>query len=135
MKVIWLLLFMTTALFGCTEHTAFADRVAQAKAYEESEELRSFFSGYWRQIEAHSNTALEQCFPLDKVKYEHATLVADLLPDRSLSNIQVRPNDQMTQCFATHFAAAPFPPPPQSLGPSGLPIRAEIALQPSRSAP
>lgn len=128
-------IFFSLALIGCTEQMTFDDRVAQAKAYEDSAVLKLYFENYWRKIESHANAALEHCFPLDKVHYNRATLVADLLPNRTLSNIQVKPNDQMTRCFAKDFSGSPFPALPPSFSGEALPIRAEIALHGSRRAP
>ena len=135
MRLAWLFVATVLLLLGCTRQPTFAERVERAKAHEESAALKDYFEDYWRRIELHSNSALEQCFPLDKVRYKHATLVADLMPNRRLSNIQLNPDDRMTQCFATKFAASPFPAPPPSFGPGGLPVRAEVALHPSKGAP
>ena len=123
------LLLLTSSVASAGE--AFEERVQRAKVVEESPEGKEYQQVLWKQIGDYTTTVMQQCFPKGiKADPDFFTLVGDVMPNRSLSNVELRPSTKMSECFAEGFGHAPFPKPPASFGEKGIPIEIEIKITP-----
>lgn len=110
---------------------SFEERVSRAKHAEESVVGKVYVQSMWNQVGADSSTAMHACFRHDSQPDTSAfVLVANVLPDRTLADAEVRPATPMTVCYAGRFAHAPFPAPPDIFGDSGIPIVIEMNIRP-----
>jgi hypothetical protein len=127
-KALLFSLLVTTAVDAAD---SFSARVQRAKAIEDSAEGQSFQKVLWGQAGDHTAQTMRHCFPKGvKADTSSFTLVANLVPGRRLANLEVRPETQMSRCFADGFSKAPFPEPPESFGSEGLPLIIEMKIKP-----
>jgi hypothetical protein len=127
----WALLFLLLVTAAVDAADSFSARAQRAKAIEESAEGQSFQKVLWGQAGDHSAKAMQHCFPKGVTADTNSfTLVANLIPGRTLANVEVRPRTKMAQCFADGFSKAPFPEPPQGFGSEGLPLVIEMKIKP-----
>ena len=109
----------------------FDERVDRAKHVEESVVGKAYVQSMWSRIGADSATAMHACFKQDARPDTSAfVLVANILPDRTLGQPEVRPDTPMTACYVDRFARAPFPAPPEIFGDLGIPILIEMSIRP-----
>jgi hypothetical protein len=110
---------------------SFDERVALAKKFEDSDQGQKFQQLLFQHIGDYTAKAMRGCFPAGvKADTQRFVLVANLRADRSLIQVESRPDRPMTRCFQAKFVLAPFPPPPKTADRGGLPIVLEIKIVP-----
>jgi|SRR5690242_2464829 hypothetical protein len=108
----------------------FATRVHRAKAVEDSPSGKAFQAVLWPKVGNYTATVMTQCFPKGtKPDTAAFTVVADILPDGTLSHTEVRPRTKMSTCFVNGFESAPFPKPQESFGKRGIPIEIDMTVK------
>ena len=110
---------------------SFDARVLHAKSVEESPDGKTYQTVLRKEIGDYTATVMQQCFREGtKADTPIFTLVGDVLPNRSISNVELRPRTKMSQCFVDGFQKAPFPQPPASFGKNGIPIEIDMKITP-----
>lgn len=119
------LVWLSSAALGDT----FQDRAALGKDAETA------FPAYRDAMQKAAGQALangmEQCFDSNKPPSTVPfVLVADLLPDGQATRIEVRPQTNISTCFASALAAVRFLPPPEYPDHRAFPIEIEMRITP-----
>jgi hypothetical protein len=110
---------------------SFSERVHRAKLVEESPDGKAYQQVLWTQIGDYTAAVMQQCFKKGaKADTSFFALVGDVLPNRSLSGVEVKPKTNMSQCFADGFSRASFPQPSASFGEDGIPIEIDMKIKP-----
>jgi hypothetical protein len=123
----FVLILVTSAAMAAD---SFANRVHAAKAVEVSSNGEVFQTQLWQQVGSYTATVMQQCFPNGTTPdVTTFTMVADILPSRALSNVEVRPKTKMSTCFVSGFEHALFPKPPESFGIHGMPIEIDMTVK------
>jgi hypothetical protein len=109
---------------------SFATRVHEAKVVEASSSGKAYQPLLWQQVGSYTATVMRRCFP-DGTRPDVTTftLVADILPSRALSRVEVRPKTKMSACFASGFERAAFPALPESFGNRIMPIEIDMTVK------
>lgn len=130
MKKIFVFLAFIFATGAVIAADTFAARMNRAKIVEDSPSGKAFQTVLWPQVGSYTATVMQQCFPKGATPDTKAfTVVADILPNRTLSHAEVRPKTKMSTCFVSGFERAPFPTPPESFGERGIPIEIDMAVK------
>jgi hypothetical protein len=125
--------FLTLLLLS---HIALADdqfsaRVEKAKAVKATPEGQRYEKALEEQVGVFASSIVQRCFPRDsKADTASFTLVGNVLPNRTLSRMEIRPVTKMSECFASGFVNSPFPQPPDSFGADGIPIEINMQITP-----
>jgi hypothetical protein len=110
---------------------AFDARVQRAKSIERSPDGKAYQQILWRQVGRYGTTVMQQCLPKGvKPDVDFFILVGDVMPDHSLSRIEVRPLTKLSMCFAEGIGSGEFPSPPDRFGASGMPIEMDMRMRP-----
>lgn len=109
----------------------FGQRVQRAKLVEESTEGMNYQKQLWDQVGNYTANVMQQCFPKNtKADTDSFTLVADVLHNCHLDQVEVKPKTKMSQCFADGFSRGAFPKPPESFSEDGMPIEIDFKITP-----
>jgi len=124
---------LALAPFGSTlrAEEPFDARVQRAKRVEASADGKAYMQALWTQIGAYSSVAMRECFRQGTQPDTPAfVLIANVLPDRRFSQVDLQPRTPMAICYVEHLADAPFPAPPEIFGDVGIPIVIEMTIRP-----
>ncbi|MEP7044715.1 MAG: hypothetical protein ABI843_16735 [Dokdonella sp.] len=92
---------------------------------------KAYVQSMWKQIGAHSSVAMRECFRKGtQPDTPSFVLIANVLPDGTLSHVEAQPRTAMVACYLRRFADAPFPQPPEIFGDAGIPIVIEMDIKP-----
>lgn len=110
---------------------SFEQRVESAKAIERTEQGVAYERVFLEAIGEYMQKAMVECAPKSaKFKMQGFVLVADVLSKGSLNNLDVRPDNEVTKCFAEKMSKAPVPAPPAVVPLNGFPIVVEMNINP-----
>lgn len=131
MKTIPVFIALLLATSAAVAADSFSARVHRAKLVEDSPSGKAYESVLWPQVGRYMATVMRRCFPTGtKPDTATFTMVADILPDRTLADADVRPRTRMSECFVNGFAHASFPELPKSFGERGIPIEIDMRVTP-----
>ena len=120
---IYLSLMLMLASVGAAASDDFDERVATAKALEDTPQGQAYDRVLYGAIGEHIQKMMLLCFPSDKkADTKRFTLVADILANGKAARVRVQPETKMSGCFREGFAAAPFPDLPGYAKDGSLPI-------------
>ena len=131
MKAKYTLLVLVLATSTALAADAFSARVHRAKVIEDLPSGKAYQAVLWQYVGRYTATVMTQCFPEGtRPDTTSFTMVANVLPDHTLSRIEVRPETKMSKCFLNGFKDAPFPVPPKEFGQRGMPIEIDMTVKP-----
>ncbi|WP_329743342.1 peptidase C13 [Dyella sp. A6] len=131
MKITVLCLFLILTTTSAVAADSFSARVQNAKRIENSAVGKAYQTTLWDHIGHYGATVMTACFNnFSSSGTKPFTVVANILPNRTLSQVEVRPETKIAQCFINGFKHAPFPAPPASFGKSGIPIEIDMSIEP-----
>jgi hypothetical protein len=114
---------------GAQAGDAFDDRVERAKALEETPAGQAYQDVMWPKVQPFVAALMQRCVPDDpKADLRSFVFVATLSSEAELTEIEVRPVTQASECFAVGMKRAPFPRPPATLAAGGMPITFNMRL-------
>jgi hypothetical protein len=120
-----LCLLTPVVAFGDT----FQDRVTSAKAAEAAPTYSQYENAMLKAVTPTLAGGMKHCFDSTKNPSTGAfVLVADLLPDGTATRIEVRPQTNISTCFAAAVAAIRFLQPPEYPGHQPFPIVFEMGI-------
>jgi hypothetical protein len=108
---------------------AFNDRVERAKALEETPSGQAYQDVMWPKVQPFVAALMQRCIPDDRNADRRSfVFVATLSAEAKLTEIEVQPVTETSKCFAAGMERAPFPKPPATLAPGGMPITFNMRL-------
>ena len=126
---LYLSLLLTLASVSAPASDDFDQRVATAKALEDTPQGQAYDLVLYGAIGEQIQKTMVRCFPPDrKADTKRFTLVADILSNGSATRVDVRPQTKMSACFLEGFTAAPFPKLPDYAKDGVLPIFIDMKI-------
>ena len=118
-KIFAVLLLILSQQANATD--TFADRISKARRVERSPEAQPTLVDFMNEIGGKPQQAMGKCFTDGQPP--SFTLVADLLANGTISNVEIEPTTPALECYEREFQKITFKTPiPEQYHKNGLPI-------------
>lgn len=111
------------------ELETFDVRVQLAKAAEIDEDFKTYRPAMFRRTGRHLTRTMRSCIArMPKPAAKTFVLVADISAEGKADTVEVKPENEVSKCFASGFAAVSYPKPPAYPERDGFPVMMKVRV-------
>ncbi len=121
--------FLLAASINASAAGSFDDRVSRAEALEHTPAGQAYQDQMWPLVQPFFLDVLDKCLRSHPAESSGSFVwVATLTSNGELTEVETRPESDVSKCFSEGMAHAPFPKPPAEFSATGLLLTFQVNL-------